>query len=91
MRTRVGGSEKWGHFSLPPTCIWKDHDLKLAREKEEPIADPDQCIVGQLGICGVKQACDFNGYYGGRARSPLLPVTALERSEIESLLTVIRN
>ena len=70
---------------------WKDHDLNLAREKQERIADPGQRIVGQLGISGVKHACDFNGYYGGRARSPLLPITALERSEIESLLGGIRN
>jgi dihydrodipicolinate synthase/N-acetylneuraminate lyase len=70
---------------------WKDHDLKLAREKQERIADPSQRIVGQLGISGVKHACDFNGYYGGRARSPLLPVTVLERSEIESLLGGLRN
>jgi dihydrodipicolinate synthase/N-acetylneuraminate lyase len=70
---------------------WKDHDLKLAREKQERIADPGQRIVGQLGISGVKHACDFNGYYGGRARSPLLPVTGQERSEIESLLARIRN
>jgi 4-hydroxy-2-oxoglutarate aldolase len=70
---------------------WKDHDLKLAREKQERIVGPGQRIVGQLGISGVKYACDFNGYYGGRARSPLLPVTAQERSEIESLLAGIRN
>jgi dihydrodipicolinate synthase/N-acetylneuraminate lyase len=70
---------------------WKAHDLNLAREKQERIADPGQRIVGQLGISGVKHACDFNGYYGGRARSPLLPITALERSEIESLLGGIRN
>ena len=70
---------------------WKDHDLKLAREKQDRIADPGQRIVGQLGISGVKHACDFNGYYGGRARSPLLPVNAQERSEIESLLAGIRN
>jgi 4-hydroxy-2-oxoglutarate aldolase len=70
---------------------WKDHDLVLAREKQERIADPGQRIVGQLGISGIKHACDFNGYYGGRARSPLLSATAQERSEIESLLAGIRN
>ncbi|MGA9672593.1 MAG: dihydrodipicolinate synthase family protein [Terracidiphilus sp.] len=70
---------------------WKDHDLKLAQEKQQRIAKPSQCIVGQLGISGVKYACDFNGYYGGRARSPLLPVTAQEKSEIEGLLAGIRN
>jgi len=70
---------------------WKDHDLKLAKEKQERITGLSQRVVGQLGIAGVKYACDFNGYYGGRARAPLLPVTATERAEIESLLAEIRN
>ena len=70
---------------------WKDHDLNLAREKQERIAGPSQRIVGQLGIGGVKYGCDFNGYYGGRARAPLLPVTAQEKAEIETLLAGIRN
>ncbi len=70
---------------------WKDHDLKLAAEKQQRILAPSQRIVGDLGISGVKYACDFNGYYGGRARSPLLPVTAEEKVEIERLLAEIRN
>jgi dihydrodipicolinate synthase/N-acetylneuraminate lyase len=70
---------------------WKDHDLKLAEEKQQRIAAPSQRIVGQLGISGVKYACDFNGYYGGRARAPLLPLTANEKTEIEGLLSGIRS
>jgi hypothetical protein len=70
---------------------WKDHDLRLAAEKQARIAEPGQRIVGQLGIGGVKHACDFNGYYGGRPRSPLLPVNAQEKAEIEGLLAGIRN
>ena len=70
---------------------WKDHDLELAAEKQQRIASPGRRIVGQLGISGLKYACDFNGYYGGRARAPLLPLTADEKTEIESLLAVIRN
>ncbi len=70
---------------------WKDHDLKLAKEKQERIAAVSQRIVGQLGIAGVKHACDFNGYYGGRARAPLLPLTGAEKAEIEGLLAGIRN
>jgi dihydrodipicolinate synthase/N-acetylneuraminate lyase len=60
-------------------------------EKQQRIAAANQRIVSQLGIGGVKYACDFNGYYGGRARSPLLPMTAEEKAEIESLLAEIRN
>jgi dihydrodipicolinate synthase/N-acetylneuraminate lyase len=70
---------------------WKDHDLKLAAEKQQRIAGPGQRIAGQLGIAGIKYGCDFNGYYGGRARAPLLPVTAEEKAEIEGLLAGIRN
>jgi dihydrodipicolinate synthase/N-acetylneuraminate lyase len=70
---------------------WKDHDLKLAEEKQKRIARPSQRIVGELGINGVKYACDFNGYFGGRARAPLLPLTGKEKAEIEGLLAGIRN
>jgi 4-hydroxy-2-oxoglutarate aldolase len=70
---------------------WKDHDLKLAREKQDRIAAAGQRIAGQLGINGVKAACDFNGYYGGHARAPLIPLTADQRAEVESLLAGIRN
>jgi 4-hydroxy-2-oxoglutarate aldolase len=70
---------------------WKDHDLKLAEEKQMRISGPNQRIIGALGIAGAKYACDFNGYYGGRARSPLLALTSEEKTEVETLLAVIRN
>ena len=70
---------------------WKDHDLDLAMEKQQRIVAATSRIVGELGISGIKYACDFNGYYGGRARSPLLPVSAAEKAEIEGLLAGIRN
>jgi 4-hydroxy-2-oxoglutarate aldolase len=70
---------------------WRDHDLVLAKEKQQRIVNATGRIVGELGISGIKYACDFNGYYGGRARSPLLPVSATEKAEIEGLLAGIRN
>ncbi|MGA9587003.1 MAG: dihydrodipicolinate synthase family protein [Terracidiphilus sp.] len=70
---------------------WKDRDSKLAAEKQEQISKPNQRIVGELGISGVKYACDFNGYFGGYARLPLLPLDATQKSDIESLLRQIRN
>jgi dihydrodipicolinate synthase/N-acetylneuraminate lyase len=70
---------------------WKDHDLKLAQEKQQRIAAPSQRIVGELGINGIKYACDFNGYYGGNCRAPLLPLTGETKAEIEGLLAGIRN
>lgn len=70
---------------------WRDHDLKLAEEKQERIAAANNRIVGALGIAGVKYACDFNGYYGGRPRLPLLGLTDQERGEIELLLRETRS
>ena len=70
---------------------WKDHDPALAREKQQRIAKVNQRIVGSLGIAGVKFACDFNGYYGGRSRAPLLGLAASEKAEIEQLLAEVRN
>jgi dihydrodipicolinate synthase/N-acetylneuraminate lyase len=70
---------------------WKEHDDQLAQDRQQHIATASNVIGGQLGIPGIKYACDFNGYYGGKSRSPLLPVTAETKSEIESLLAQIRN
>ena len=43
-------------------------------------------IVGGLSIPGVKYAMDFNGYFGGPVRLPLLPLTAEAKAEIEKLM-----
>jgi dihydrodipicolinate synthase/N-acetylneuraminate lyase len=70
---------------------WKDHDLKLAEEKQQRILAAGSRIVGGLGLAGIKYACDFNGYYGGRPRAPILPLSAQEKAEVECLLGEIRN
>lgn len=70
---------------------WKEHDDQLSVDRQQHIAQASNVIASQLGIPGIKYACDFNGYYGGKARSPLLPVSAETRVEIERLLAQIRN
>jgi len=70
---------------------WKDHDMALAAEKQQRITPASQRVAGSLGIAGIKYACDFNGYYGGRPRAPLLPLNADEKAEVERLLAGIRN
>src|SRR5215472_17883603 len=59
---------------------WKDRDPKLAAEKQEQILKPSQRIGAEFGIAGVKYACDFNGYYGGYPRQPLLPLTSGQKA-----------
>jgi 4-hydroxy-2-oxoglutarate aldolase len=70
---------------------WKDHDLALAAEKQQRITMASQRVAGALGIAGIKYACDFNGYYGGRPRAPLLPLNGDQKAEVEQLMAQIRN
>lgn len=69
----------------------KEGDAELARLKQERIAQAAQRVVGDLGIPGVKYAMDFNGYFGGTVRSPLLSLTADLKAEVERLLADIGN
>ena len=71
-------------------AAWKEGDAGLARLKQERIAKAAQ-RVGDLGVPGFKYGMDFNGYYGGTARLPFLPLTADLKSEIDLLLADIRN
>jgi len=80
----------------PTACFeiytaWKDNDVDLAREKQERINEASRKVVGEFGVPGLKHALDFNGYYGGPPRLPLLPPTAEVKAEIERLLENIRN
>jgi dihydrodipicolinate synthase/N-acetylneuraminate lyase len=70
---------------------WKEHDHGLATEKQQRIGEASNVIASRLGIPGIKVACDFNGYYGGNCRAPLLPVDSGTKAEIERLLAQIRN
>jgi 4-hydroxy-2-oxoglutarate aldolase len=80
----------------PTSCYeiyaaWKEGDADLARLKQERIANAAQRVVGELGIPGLKHGMDFNGYFGGPSRLPLLPPTGEVKLEVERLLADIRN
>jgi 4-hydroxy-2-oxoglutarate aldolase len=82
--------------AAPTACYeiyaaWKEGDTELARLKQDRIAQAAQRVVGELGVPGLKHGMDFNGYYGGPARLPFLPLTANLRAEVEGLLADIRN
>ncbi len=72
-------------------AAWKDGYAALAREKQERIAKAAERVVGGLSIPGVKYAMDYNGFFGGVPRLPLLQLTADKKAEVEQLLENIRN
>jgi 4-hydroxy-2-oxoglutarate aldolase len=81
---------------VPTACYeiyaaWKEGDGELARLKQERITGAAQRVGGELGIPGMKYGMDLNGYYGGPARLPLLPLTADLKHEVEQLLADVRN
>jgi 4-hydroxy-2-oxoglutarate aldolase len=95
---QVGASGGVLAFAAPAPTIcfeihtaWRDNDLDLARTKQLGLAGATKRIVSELGIPAVKYAMDLNGYYGGLPRLPLLPLTAAQKSEIESHMSPFRN
>ena len=82
--------------SAPTACFeiyqaWKERAHEIAREKQDRIAVAAKRVVGQLSVPGLKYALDLNGYYGGPARLPLLPLSGDEKKEVEKLMAGIRN
>jgi 4-hydroxy-2-oxoglutarate aldolase len=71
-------------------AAWREGDAELARIKQERISQAAQ-RVGDLGVPGFKYGMDLNGYYGGPARLPFLPLIADLKAEVEQLLADIRN
>lgn len=81
--------------AAPTACFeiyaaWKDGNDKLADEKQQRITTAAQRIAA-FGVPGVKYAMELNGYYGGLARLPLLPLTQPEKDEIADLMRDLRN
>jgi dihydrodipicolinate synthase/N-acetylneuraminate lyase len=82
--------------SAPQACYevlaaWKDGDEGLAEEKQLRLEGAAERVEEALGVAGVKFGCDLNGYFGGRPRLPLLPLTGEQRAEVELLMHGLRN
>jgi len=72
-------------------AAWKEGDTELARIKQERIVNAALRVGSELGIPGMKYGMDFNGYFGGPARLPFLPLSAAQKEEVEKQLADIRN
>jgi 4-hydroxy-2-oxoglutarate aldolase len=58
-----------------------------AHSLAQKLMAPAKLFGPRYGIAGLKYALDRIGYYGGLARSPLQPLDASARSEIDALLS----
>jgi len=82
--------------SAPQACYevlaaWRDGDEGLAQEKEVRLQSVAERVEEELGVAGIKFGCDLNGYFGGRPRLPLLPLTGEERAKVEALMQGLRH
>jgi 4-hydroxy-2-oxoglutarate aldolase len=66
-------------------AVWeafRTREYEAGADWQQRIARPASLVTDVYGIAGLKHAMDLNGYYGGPARLPLLPVPAEARTEI---------
>lgn len=72
-------------------AAWREDDQPLADEKQARLAPAIAKVEVELGAPGIRYGCDLNGYFGGRPRLPLLPLTEAQRREVEVVMAGIRN
>ena len=72
-------------------AAYKDGDTRLAREKQQRLLGAAELLEERLGVAGLKAGCDLNGYYGGKPRLPLLPLSGAERMDVEEAMRGLRS
>jgi 4-hydroxy-2-oxoglutarate aldolase len=72
-------------------AAWKDDDQALADEKQARLAPAISLVEQELGVPGLRYGCDLNGYFGGRPRLPLLPLSGEARERVEAVMKGIRS
>jgi 4-hydroxy-2-oxoglutarate aldolase len=72
-------------------AAWKDGDPALSAEKGLRIAEAARLMHEDLGVAGLKYACDLNGYYGGAPRLPRVPLDGVARARVDGVMREIRN
>lgn len=71
-------------------AAWKDGDKTLMQEKQARVEGAEP-FFEHRGTSAIKAGAELSGYFGGRPRLPLLPLTGLELSELTRLLDGMRS
>ena len=71
-------------------AAWKDGDVSLMSGKQARLADAEHGIAPH-DTAAIKAGSELSGYFGGRPRLPLLPVTTDRQAEIALLLRGMRS
>ena len=77
--------------AVPGLCVdlyrlFLDGRLKEARELQLRLVPLNKALTQTMGIPALKHALDILGYFGGRPRSPLLPLDADGKRQVRKLL-----
>ena len=77
--------------AVPDLCVrlhqlFLDNKLKEAKELQLALVPFNKALTQTLGVPAIKHALDILGYFGGRPRSPLLPLDSAGRRQIRELL-----
>jgi 4-hydroxy-2-oxoglutarate aldolase len=77
--------------AVPDLCVrlyrlFLDNRLKEARDLQLSLVPLNKALTQTMGIPAIKHALDILGYFGGRPRSPLLPLDATGRRQVRRLL-----
>jgi 4-hydroxy-2-oxoglutarate aldolase len=77
--------------ALPELCVklhrlFVDGRLEEARKLQLRLVPINKVFTQTVGIAAIKYALDLLGYFGGRPRSPLLPLDSSGKREVRKLL-----
>lgn len=60
-----------------------------ARVLQNLLTPPAVTVTGRFGVAGLKAAMDICGYYGGKPRRPLLPLTEEEHNALSQVFQAV--
>ena len=81
--------------AVPQACFelwaaWKDGDAALMAEKGSRVQSAEAALAS-MGVAGVKVASEGSGYFGGRPRLPLLPLTGHAAEQVRHAMEGMRS